>query len=184
MFLSKNLDLRDSQYISEIRRAITYAQHEDEFSEINDIDEKMGRKPEEIRDAFDSYKPLIYAVLTDEIYFDSNLYLIVNALIQSHEDVSSNGNAEETMKKINGIMNLGYKDSFPYEYYDALQPYVSKEVLEPLKQNARKFEGEFEYNWKLNTVWVYSFWGRRFEEKNHDEVFKILKEIRAEYETM
>jgi len=181
LFLSKNLDLRDDQYISEIRRAIMYAQHEDEFSEINDIDEQMGRKPEEIRKAFDSYKPLIYAFLNEKIYFDSNLYLIVDALISAHDDIASDGNTDETMKKINTIMNMGYKESFPQEYYESLSPYFSERVLNPLKDNAKQFEGDYEYNYKMNAVWIYSFWGRRFEEKNHGEVFKILQEIQAHY---
>lgn len=181
LFLSKNLNLRDDQYISEIRRAIMYAQHEDEFSEINDIDEEMGRKPEEIRKAFDSYKLLIYAFLNDKIYFDSNLNLIVEALIASHENISQTEIPDETMKKIHTIMNMGYKETFPGEYFESLKPFMSEKVLAPLKQNAQKFESDFEYNYKLNAVWIYSFWGRRFEEKNHDEVFKILQEIQAHY---
>jgi len=181
LFLSKNLNLRDDQYISEIRRAIMYAQHEDEFSEINDIDEQMGRKPEEIREAFDSYKPLIYAFLNDKIYFDSNLFMIVDALVYAHDDIVATGNAEETMKKINTIMNMGYKESFPGEYYESLKPYFSKKALQPLKENAKQFEDNFEYNYKMNVVWIYSFWGRRYEEKNHDEVFKILLEIQEHY---
>ena len=182
LFLSKNLDLRDDQYVSQIRRAIMYAQHEEEFSEINDIDEQMGRNSEEIREAFDGYKSLIYAFLNDKIYFESNLNLIVEALIASHEDIAATGNTEDTMKKINTIMNLGFKEEFPGEYFESLQPFMSDKVLTPLKQNAKKFEGEFEYNYKLNSVWIYSFWGRRFEEKNHEEVFKILQEINSHYQ--
>lgn len=182
LFLSKNLDLRDDQYISEIRYAIMYAQHEDEFSEINDIDEQMGRKPEEIREAFDSYKSLIYAFLNDKIYFNSNLNLIVEALIASHEDIAETENAEVSMKKINTIMNMGFKEEFPGEYFQSLKPFMSEKVLVPLKKNAQKFEEEFEYNYKLNAVWIYSFWGRRFEEKNHEEVFKILQEINTHYQ--
>lgn len=181
LFLSKNLNLRDDQYVSEIRRAIMYAQHEDEFSEINDIDEQMGRKPEEIREAFDSYKPLIFAFLNDKIYFDSNLFLIVDALVYAHDDIVATGNTEEAMKKINTIMNMGYKESFPGEYYESLKPYFSEKALKPLKENAKQFEGDFEYNYKMNVVWIYSFWGRRYEEKNHAEVFKILLEIQEHY---
>lgn len=181
LFLSKNLDLRDDQYVSEIRLAIMYAQHEDEFSEINEIDEKMGRKPEAIREAFDSYKSLIYAFLNDKIYFDSNLNLIVDALIASYNDISEAENPESSMKQILTIMNMGYKKTFPGEYFESLKPFMSEEVLLPLKKNARKFESDFEYNYKLNAVWIYSFWGRRFEEKNHDEVFSVLKEIQAHY---
>lgn len=182
LFLSKNLDLRDDQYISEIRRAIMYAQHEDEFSEINDIDEQMNRKPEAIREAFDSYKPLIYAFLNDKIYFDSNLNLIVEALIASHEDISDTENPEATMKRILSIMNIGFEKTFPGEYFESLQPFMSEKVLSPLKKNAEKFEEELEYNYKLNAVWIYSFWGRRFEEKNHEEVLKILQEINSHYQ--
>lgn len=181
LFVSKNLNLRDDQYVSEIRRAIMYAQHEDEFSEINEIVEKMGRKPEAIREAFDSYKSLIYAVLSDKIYFDSNLNLIVDALIASYNDISEAENPESSMKQILTIMNRGYKETFPGEYFESLKPFMSETVLSPLKQNAQKFESDFEYNYKMNAVWVYSFWGRRFEEKNHEEVFKILKEIQAHY---
>lgn len=182
LFLSKNLKLKAGQEISQIRSAIMYAQYDDEFVEINNLDEDMGRKPEAIREAFDSYKPLIYAFLNEKIYFESNLNLIVEALIASHDDISATENPNETMKKIHIIMNRGYKQEFPGEYFESLQPFMSEAVLSPLKQNAKKFEEDFEYNYKLNAIWIYSFWGRRFEEKNHEQVIEILQEINTHYQ--
>ncbi|HEU4495757.1 MAG TPA: hypothetical protein VFR70_01780, partial [Flavobacterium sp.] len=87
LFLSRNLSLENDQNISELRKSITYGYYEEEFSEIQEIDEEMGRKPEEIRKAFESYKGLIYAFLSDKIYYGSNLNVVVDALVQSREDI-------------------------------------------------------------------------------------------------
>ncbi|HEU4495874.1 MAG TPA: hypothetical protein VFR70_02370, partial [Flavobacterium sp.] len=84
-------------------------------------------------------------------------------------------------QKINNIMESGYRSSFPYEYYDSLLPFISDSVLQPLKTSAKTYGTEAEYNWKLNAVWIYSFWSRRYKEGNIDEVFKILKEIQSQY---
>lgn len=184
LFLVGNLEIKKGKDLSELRNSITYGYTAEEFSEINEIQDQMGREPEEIHKAFESYKFLLYAFVTDQIYFESNLNIIVDALIQSHEDIYATENPEATLKKINTIMNMGYKERFPYEYYDSLEMYFSEDVLEPIKNSAKSYGTEAEYNWKLNAIWVYSFWSRRNEEKNVDAVFNILKEIQAEYETM
>lgn len=182
LFLSRYLNLEKDQAISEIRSSITYGSYLEEYSEIQDIDKKMQRKPDAIREAFDSYKPLIYAFLSDKIYFESNLNVIVNNLIDSHSDIYAMENPEETLQKISTIMNMGYKKTFPDEYYDLLDPYISEKVANSLKENSERLDNEVEYNWKLNAVWIYSFWGRRFQEKNHIEVYKVLQEIAIHYE--
>lgn len=184
LFLSSFLKLEKGQSFTGIRRAIEmgFAYNE----EINKIDAKIRRNPESIRQTFDSYNTLFYAFLSKKIYLESNLNLIVDAMIKSHEDIYKTENPEETLSKIYKIMNFGEKKEFPDYYNTEINPYVSEELSSSIKKNAETNsdldESSTTFNSQLNTVWIYSFWARRYKEKNNDVVFKILKEIKEHYD--
>ena len=184
LFLSGFLELQKEQSFTGIRRAIErgFAYNE----EINKIDKKIRRDPEAIRGAFDIYNCVLYAFLSDKIYFDSNLNHIVDALINSHEDIYKTENPEETLNKIYKTMNFGVKKDFPDYYYNEIAPYASKEFLASINKNAEtnsdKDDSSTTFNSQLNAVWIYSFWARRHKEKNSDVVFDILKEIKEHYD--
>lgn len=183
LFLSSFLELENNKSFAGIRRSIErgFAYHE----EINTVDKKIRRNPEAIRRTFDSYNTLFYAFLSKKIYFDSNLNLIVNALLDSHEDIYKTENPEETLNKIYKTMVFGEKKEFPDYYYKELNTYASEEFLNTMSKNAEthsdKDENSVTFNSQLNTVWIYSFWARRYKEKNNEVVFEILKEIKEHY---
>lgn len=182
-FLSDFLVLEKDQSFTGIRIAIERGFAYDE--EIKKVDEKIRRNPEAIREAFDSYNTLLYAFLSNKIYFDSNLNLIVDALIKTHEDIYETENPHERLTKIYKIMIFGAQKEFPNYYYNEIKPYASENVLSLVSKNAEtsseKDNSNAEYASQLNTVWIYSFWARRHKEKNEDVVFEILKEIKEHY---
>jgi hypothetical protein len=184
IFLSSFLELQKEQSFTGIRRAIERGFAYDE--EINKIDKKIRRDPEAIRGAFDIYNAVLYTFLSDKIYFDSNLNLIVDALINSHEDIYKTENPEETLDKIYKTMDFGVKKDFPDYYYNEITRYASKEFLASINKNAEtnsdKDDSSTTFNSQLNTVWIYSFWARRHKEKNSDVVFDILKEVKEHYD--
>lgn len=184
LFLSSFLELKKGQSFTGIRRAIERGFAYDK--EINEIGKKIRRDPDAIRGAFDIYNAVLYAFLSDKIYFDSNLNLIVDALIDSHEDIYKTENPEETLNKIYKTMDFGVKKDFPDYYYNEISPYASKEFLASINKNAEtnsdKDDSTTTFNSQLNTVWMYSFWARRHKEKNSDVVFDILKEVKEHYE--
>jgi len=183
-FLSSFLELQKGQSFTGIRRAIERGFAYDE--EINKIGKKIRRDPEAIRGAFDIYNAVLYTFLSDKIYFDSNLNLIVDALINSHEDIYKTENPEETLNKIYKTMDFGVNKDFPDYYYNEITPYAFKEFLASINKNAEtnsdKDDSSVTFNSQLNTVWIYSFWARRYKEKNSDVVFDILKEIKEHYD--
>lgn len=183
LFYSRYLGLKKDQYFSELRNSITQGNYNDDFSDINYISKKLRKNPEKILEAFDCYKQLIYALLTDETYYDSNLNLIVDILILSHNDIYATTNPEESLKEIYKIMILGSKKEFPTYYYESILPYMSENVLKSIEINNELYKDRTQYQKQINAVWIYSFWARRYNEKNSDEVFDILQEIKANYDT-
>lgn len=184
LFLSSFIELQKGQSFTGIRRAIERGFAYDE--EINKIGNKIRRDPKAIRRAFDIYNSVLYAFLSDKIYFDSNLNLIVDALIDSHEDIYKTENPEETLNEIYKTMDFGVKKEFPDYYYKEITPYASEEFLASINKNAEtnsdKDDSSITFNSQLNTVWIYSFWARRHKEKNSDVVFDILKEVKEHYD--
>jgi|GEM_PF-1217237 len=186
LFLAKYLKLAENQSFNGFRIAIQNGVYFGEFPDINAIDEKLRLDPVAIRETFDNYNPMLYAFLSEKIYFGSNLNLIVDALINSHEDIYGTENPEESLNKIYKIMFFGGKKDFPEYYYEKLSPYVSENVRNSIKKDAETNANKDNYveghGQKMSTIWIYSFWARRYKEKNIDVVFEILKEIKEHYE--
>lgn len=183
LFLSSFLVLEKDQSFTSIRIAIERGFAYDE--EMKVIDNKIRRNPEAIKESFDSYSPFLYAFVSDKIYFETNLNLIVDALIKSHEDIYEAENPEQVLGEIYKTMIFGSKKEFPEYYYKEINLYASENVLNLIKKNAEtnsdRDNSAADYSSQLNTVWIYSFWARRFKEKNSDVVFEILKEVREHY---
>jgi len=186
LFLSDYLALEKGKSFTEMRKAAEKGFYYEIYDEINKVVNKIRRNPEEIRSTFDNYNMLLYAFLSEKNYYDSSLNEMVNMLISSHDDIYNTENPEQSLDKIYKTMIFGVKKEFPEYYFDNLSPYASENVLSSIRKNAdanaEVDEGNPDYNLKLNTVWFYSFWARRYKEKNIDVVYGILKEIKAHYE--
>jgi hypothetical protein len=186
LFLSNFLALEKGKSFTGIRKAAESGFYYEEYDEINKVDKKIRRNSEAIRNTFDSYNILLYAFLSEKNYYDSSLNEMVDMLITSHEDIYNTENPEQSLDKIYKTMIFGLKKEFPEYYFDNLSSYASENALSLISKNANMNSddnnGNPDYNSKLNTVWFYSFWARRYKEKNIDVVYEILKEIKAHYE--
>ncbi|TPG38739.1 hypothetical protein [Flavobacterium pectinovorum] len=183
VFLSDFLRLKKGQSFMDIRRSIHLGSSSGQYSEIVRKSKMVRNNYQDLEATFENYSPLIYAFVSEKIYFDSNLNLLVDALIKSHDDINAVAVDTEidSFDKIYGIMTSGTKKEFPGFYYDKLKPYVSKGTLELIKKNADE-NGESEYSTQLTTVWMYSFWARRNKERNLWITYTILEKIKAHYE--
>lgn len=180
-FLADFLRLEKGQSFMEIRRALfsglTYKEYPGIITKIKEV--RNNRK--DLEETFDNYKPLIYAFVSEKIYYDSNLNLFVDALIKSYDDINDADTDEDSFDKIHQIMVTGTKKEFPGYYFERLKPYVSKQTLALIKKNANENE-ENEYSTQLTTVWIYSFWARRNKERNIGVTYDILVKIKEHYE--
>jgi len=175
LFMSDFLRLKKRQSFMEIRRAIHVGLSHKQYPEIVQKIKVLRYNSNDIEDAFNSCYPLIYAIVSDKIYYDSNLNLLVDALIKSYDDLD-----DEALNKIYGIMVTGTKKEFPAYYFERLKPYVSKDVLQLIKKNADE-DTENEYSTQLTTVWIYSFWARRNKERNMSVIYDNLKHMQSHY---
>ncbi|GAA3759199.1 hypothetical protein [Flavobacterium ginsengiterrae] len=186
LFLSNFLALEKGKSFTGIRKAAESGFYYEEYDEINKVDKKIRRNSEAIRNTFDSYNVLLYAFLSEKNYYDSSLNEMINMLITSHDDIYNTENPEQSLDKIYKTMIFGLKKEFPEYYFDNLSSFASENALSSINKNANMNSddnnGSPDYNSKLNTVWFYSFWARRYKEKNIDVVYEILKEIKAHYE--
>ncbi|KFF04844.1 hypothetical protein [Flavobacterium reichenbachii] len=180
-FLSDFLSLQRKQSICYLRGSIELGFYSYRYDDLVAVDKMIGRNPESIQKTFDSYSPLIYAFISDETYYDSNLNVIVDILIESHNDIYRTENPEEALNKIYKIMVLGKNTQYPDFHFKELSKFASKKVLDLIKQNT-KGDPDPDYSVKVSTFWIYSFWARRYKEKNIDVVFEIIKEIKQHYE--
>ncbi|MEN2402075.1 hypothetical protein GKZ90_0019955 [Flavobacterium sp. MC2016-06] len=181
-FLSNFLGLKKEQSVVDFRKSIEYALNSDydDNPYISSLGDRVRRNPERMRKEFDCLSSLIYSFVSKEIYFDSSLNKTVDLLIKSHDDLYATENPDENLNKIYKTMIFGAKKEFPKYYYDEISPYISYTALNLIKKNAG--ESENDYNFKSSAVWIYSFWARRYREKNIDLVYEILNEIKSNYE--
>lgn len=179
-FLSDFLNLQKKESICYLRGSIESGFYSYRYDDLVAVDKMIGRNPESIQKTFDSYSSLIYAFISDETYYNSNLNVIVDILIESHNDLYRAENPEEALNKIYKIMVLGKNTQYPDFHYDELSKFASKKVLDLIKKNT-KDDPDPDYSIKVSTFWVNSFWARRYKENNIDVVFDILQEIKQHF---
>lgn len=153
--------------------------HPGEYIQIKDVGEKLRDDSDALAKSFKSYSPIIYSLLSKEIYFDSGLNEFVDALIACRDDISNTDDASKTLDEIYKTMtNRTHKDP-PSRYYSQMSRYISTRTSALLKESATADGG---MNPLSSAVWIYSFWGRRYHDGNDAEVYDILVQIKKHYE--
>jgi hypothetical protein len=173
-------NLKKGMSLIEIRNEIQMGFYSDEFSEVKETADFLREGSDHLEDSFESYSPILYAFLSKRIYTDSNLNLLVEALIASKEDIDETEDPAATANKIYKTMIFGTKKSFPDHHYSQISPYISKRTLSLIKNNAERND-ESEYSTQAVAVWLYSFWARREHEGNDQEIASILDKIQKHY---
>lgn len=132
---------------------------------------KNNRESKIIELLYKQNRKFILQFLDIEIYKKSELNKVVQALIISYEELQDKDQILEELY-------IKSQENKPdYQTYKFL---ISKKVNDLLKHDEELVRhGTFENSKSVykDVVWCYSFWIRRYQEKNAETVYQILKDI-------
>lgn len=182
-FINNKYDLKGKQEFTEIRYPM-YSDflgntEEDKDYFLSGYVQEIRKNPEAISFAFQTYKYVLYNSVSKRTYRIANFDKIIDGLLFTYEDLfseESDGNAQ----KIYRIMSAP-RESYDLdagEYYTQIEKYFTPETIELLESTRLSNGSQFSNG---DIVWLYSFWARRNDEKNRDEVVSILREIKENY---
>ncbi|MDL2143894.1 MULTISPECIES: hypothetical protein [Flavobacterium] len=185
-FFRDFLYLRKNQSLTGYRNETKIGLHIDEYVyETKLLTDKLRENPDELRDAYESYRPILFALLSRNIYNDSNLDLLIEVLISSRDDISRAENENkgeiEVIDMIYKTMIYGAEKEFPNHHFNEISPFVSKKTWGLITRNSKQ-NTKTDYKNKATAVWIYSFWARRSQEGNMDVVYAILKDVKQHYQ--
>lgn len=185
-FFGKFLYVRKNQSLTGFRNEAKVGLHCDEYvHEIRLLTDRLRENPNELKEAYESYKPILFAILSRNIYNDTNLDLLTEVLISSRDDISraenKNKGKTEVIDLIYKTMVYGTEKEFPNYHFTQISPFVSKKTWGLITRNSKQNKNT-DYNNKATAVWIYSFWARRNQEGNSDVVYAILKDVKKHYE--
>ena len=123
-----------------------------------------------------AYWDQIIQNIPDKIYKKKKLNDLVYMLRWAYLDLYNEEYNDPYMHFYNVYNRMRMHEAYSlYEYYPHIRDYVNEEELPyPMKDS----EGEINKNL---TVWVYSFWGRRYNDGNAAEVYRILNKLYENY---
>lgn len=180
LYVKKNKSL--TSFRNETKIGLNAAEY---VHEIRFLTDKLRENPDEFREAYESYRPILFALLSRNIYNDSNLDLLTEVLISSRDDISRAENQNkgkiEVIDAIYKTMIYGDEKEFPNDHFSQISPFVSKKTWGLITRNSSQ-NRKTDYKSKAAAVWVYSFWARRNQEGNMDVTYAILKDVKKHYE--
>jgi len=187
-FFADFLYLRKNQSLTGYRNETKIGLHADEYVyETKLLTDKLRENPDELRGAYESYRPILFALLSRSIYNDSNVDLLIEVLISSRDDISRAENENkgeiEVLDMIYKTMTSGAEKEFPNDHFSQISPFVSKKTWGLITRNSKQ-NRKTDYNTKATAVWIYSFWARRNQEGNMDVTYAILKDVKKHYEVI
>jgi hypothetical protein len=147
------------------------------FVKIRDV---INTDPVIIKPIFNSYKHVFYGLMPKRIYFKTDLENIVNMLLLSYEDLNTKNDVHK-LSNIYEFMNgdaPSNTDNPLQKETDIIEKYIS-DTNKSMYKKIYYADGSKVTNEDL--IWVYGFWGRRYHEKNVQEFYEILTEIKNHY---
>ena len=155
----------------------------DNFSIINYIWSSIDRSPENLKKVITpSEKQVLYLLFKNNtLYEDSGISSIVKALITSYTEVKNNEYIRYEDDLTNKMYSQNtYSDNY-WEVYEEIDNTISafasekvKSILSDENYSPRNDQGSRLSN---RIFFVYSFWIRRFKEKNQTLVYELLKDF-------
>lgn len=144
-------------------RLLDYGNKSNDFlaNLLNDFIRK-NRDSDIIELIYSRNRKFILAILTKPVYESSGMSNIVKSLLIAHDDLKG--------QNLNELYIQATKERPNYEKY---KKFISKRVVDLLSGNDSK-KVNFPFH---DELWCYSFWVRRYSEKNMTTVYKILKDI-------
>lgn len=155
----------------------------DKFSVLNHIWSSVDRSPENLKKLITpKEKQVLYLLFkNNNLYKESGASSIVKALLTAYTEVENN----ESIRYENDLTNKMYsQDPDADNYWDVyeeientINDFASEEVKDILSDenySSKKDQGSKLSN---RVFFVYSFWIRRYKEKNQTLVYELLKEL-------
>ncbi|WP_299251587.1 hypothetical protein [uncultured Cytophaga sp.] len=138
------------------------------------IREVIDTDPNKLKPIFNSYKQVFYSLMPKRMYVKTDLENIVNILVLSYKDLNAN-NKEEKCSNLYDFLNEHY-------YYNLNEEIMKEYISDTYRSEYKKIyyaDGSRVKNRDLYCI--YSFWARRYHEKNIKDVYDILIEIQNHY---
>lgn len=155
----------------------------DQFSVVNHIWSSVDRSPENLKKLITpKEKQVLYLLFkNNNLYKESGASSIVKALLTAYTEIENN----ESIRYENDLTNKMYsQDPDADNYWDVYEEientinnFASEEVKDILSDenySSKKDQGSKLSN---RVFFVYSFWIRRYKEKNQTLVYNLLKEL-------
>ncbi|MBP4136756.1 hypothetical protein [Flavobacterium geliluteum] len=142
---------------------------------VNDL----KKDPDLIIGIFEKHHSLFYSLITRRTYKTFDFDKVVNGLLISYNDIYSSPDYKERLEEIYKIMKFQKgPDDDAKNFYSKIEPFTSDEFLLNLEE-IRLISGKQFANGDI--VWFYSFWARRYNENNINQVYKIINDINNHY---
>lgn len=135
----------------------------------------MGRDATRLRQSFDAYKKLLHEILPYNIYQRSSVHYYVDKLLLTYSALHAKENTAARLEKL-------YTQMAVVTDYTASEDFIEdvKLVMDNMDRVDPSLNNN-DLNARRMTVWLVSFWARRYNEGNQQTVYEILKEISAMY---
>ncbi|WP_299253247.1 hypothetical protein [uncultured Cytophaga sp.] len=152
-----------------------YERHDSlQINHFVEIKNEIGNDPIKMKSVFNSYKYMFYGLMPKRIYSNTDLENMVNILILSYQDLNVK-NSDNNLIKVQEISNSEYDY---YDKTDMVEKYISEEYMSEYKKIYYGDGSRIRYG---DLYWAYTFWARRYDEKNIKEVYEILTEVQNHY---
>lgn len=135
----------------------------------------IGRDATRLRQSFDAYKKLLHEVLPYNIYQRSSVHYYVDKLLLTYGALQAKENAAVRLEKL-------YTKMATITDYTASEDFIEdvKLVMDNMDRVDPSLNNN-DLNARRMTVWLVSFWARRYNEGNQQIVYEILEEISDMY---
>ena len=122
---------------------------------------------------------MFYSLITRRTYKTLDFDKVVTGLLISYNDIYSTPDYKERLEEIYKVMKFQKgRDDDAKNFYSKIEPFTSDDFLLNLEE-IRLISGKQFADGDI--VWFYSFWARRYNENNINQVYKIINEINSHY---
>ncbi len=142
---------------------------------------RIDRSPQNIRKTFEFFKPHLTEYVNKELYSKLAIGRSIHSLLDTYAYLQklerSGAKMDSIYAKVDSVAQH-YDYAAPSAYGHSLDSDygIYDKYLQVEKYDLANPDSAY------NSLWAFSFWVRRHHEKNEEEVYKILKEIREIFE--
>jgi uncharacterized protein YecT (DUF1311 family) len=168
LYLARSTAIPEQHRYNPTRTKTILSEYEPQEIKFADHLTKISRDGKQLIAFYEDYKPFIYQWLTKDKFNQYGFDFIVKMLIVAHGEITQKKDWQLKLDKINQLLAV---PRVPKYTYIGGNPHECN-IWET-------FDSEFCMSLEY---WFYSFWLRRYNENNMEQVLFILKEVGLHYE--